>query len=134
MAFPGEYLVHFIARAAVGFVWIYHGLIPKLLFQHADETTILRNAGASEEATPAFVFWIGCAEIVMGLWVWLGLPSPRWPLIVTVVFGIGTTIGAALQSPEFLVAAFNPVSLNIQFIALSLIGLLTLKDSSSNPG
>jgi hypothetical protein len=69
---------------------------------------------------------------VMGLWVWLGFPSPRWPLIVTVVIGIGTTIGAALQSPEFLVAAFNPVGLNVQFIALSLIGLMTRQDLRSS--
>ena len=85
----------------------------------------------STEAAPTIVFWIGCAEVLMGLWVWLGLPSARWPLIVTVVFGIGTTIGAAFQSPGFLGAAFNPVSLNVQFIALAVIGLLTVRDARS---
>lgn len=128
-----QFWIHLIARAVVGFVWVYHGVVPKLIFLHADELTILRDAGVAVESAPTMVFWIGWAEVVMGLWVWLGIPSARWPFFVTIVFGIGTTIGAAIQSPDFLIAAFNPVSLNVLFIALSLIGLMSERKAEVSP-
>ena len=40
-------LVHGIARAALAFVFIYHGLVPKLLHPHADEIAMLGAAGFS---------------------------------------------------------------------------------------
>ena len=123
--------VHFIARVVVGFVWIYHGAVPKLLFQHQDELAIVRSAGVSVESAPTIVNWIGVAEILIGLCVLCGIPSVRWPFIFTILFGIGVTAGAAIQSPHFLVAAFNPVSLNVQLIALSVIGLWSIDDSHS---
>ena len=38
------------------------------------------------------------------------------------------TLGVAVQSPEYLVAAFNPVSLNLLMIALSLVGVWSSRD------
>jgi len=125
--------VHFIARVVVGFVWIYHGAVPKLLFQHQDELVIVRPAGVSVESAPTIVNWIGVAEFLIGLCVLCGIPSVRWPFIFTILFGIGVTAGAAIQLPHFLVAAFNPVSLNVQLIALSVIGLISVRDSHSAP-
>lgn len=119
-------LMHIIARVTVGFVWIYHGIVPKLVFQHADELAILHQAGVDEASAPAMVNWIGAAEVVIGLWVLIGFPSPRWPFLMTIVFGVGTTIGVMIQSPAFLIAAFNPMSLNVMLIALSCIGLLSM--------
>jgi hypothetical protein len=124
-------LVHILARVAVAFVWIYHGVVPKLIYQHPDELTIIRKAGVSFESAPEVVRWIGVVEIVVGLLVIVGIPSVRLPLILTVVLGIGATIGVAIQSPEFLIAAFNPVSLNVCVVALSLVGLLSISRSSS---
>ena len=117
--------IHVIARAAVGFVWVYHGAVPKLIFQHPDELAIIHQAGVPLQSAAGIVCWIGWAEIVVGLWVLLGLPSPRWPFLVTIFFGMATTVGVAIQSPAFLVAAFNPVSLNVLLIALSWVGLLS---------
>jgi hypothetical protein len=34
------------------------------------------------------------------------------------------TIGVSLRSPQFLTAAFNPVSLNIAVIALCIVGFI----------
>jgi hypothetical protein len=44
------------------------------------------------------------------------------------------TLGAAINSPRSLSAAFNPVSLNLLMIAMSLVGLATVRDipSASN--
>jgi hypothetical protein len=121
--------VHIIARAAVGFVWVYHGAIPKLIYQHKDELALMCQAGVPFESAATLVQWIGWAEILVGLAVFLGIPSVRWPFILTIVFGIVTTVGVAVQSPHFLIAAFNPVSLNVLLIAMSTVGLLSLENT-----
>ena len=71
--------------------------IPKLIYQHADELALMREAGVPFESAPTLVQWIGWAEILVGLAVFLGLPSVRWPFILTIAFGIVTTVGVAIS-------------------------------------
>ncbi|MDP7236482.1 MAG: hypothetical protein QGI34_07095 [Candidatus Latescibacteria bacterium] len=33
--------IYALCRCMVAFVWIYHGLAPKLIFQHEDEATMI---------------------------------------------------------------------------------------------
>src|ERR1700682_6711833 len=40
-------LIHTIARIALAFVWLYQGVIPKLLDQHADELAMIQQGGIS---------------------------------------------------------------------------------------
>jgi hypothetical protein len=55
----------------------------------------------------------------------------RWPLLLTVILMVVATIGVAIHSAPFLLAAFNPVSLNLAVIALAGIGLLAGRDLPS---
>jgi hypothetical protein len=110
--------VHTITRVTIAFVWIWHGAIPKLLFRDVHERIMLSQAGLSESSLP----WIGLAEVGFGL---LMLAGTRWRWL----FGLNIAImlvalaGVAARSPQYLHAAFNPVTLNLCVIALSVIGL-----------
>jgi hypothetical protein len=57
----------------------------------------------------------------------------RWRKFFLVnVFAMLTALGVvALKSPAYLVAAFNPVTLNMAMILLSFIGYLSAADLSS---
>ena len=120
-------LLHGLARASIGFVWLYHGLVPKLLFRHADEVAILVASGIPERAAPALVRLLGGGEVAFGC-CWL-LP---WPLRRLFLVNIGlmvlATAAVARGAPRYLAAAFNPVTLNLAVIALSLVGLITSDD------
>jgi len=37
--------VYALSRLMIAFVWLYHGLIPKLIYRNADELSMLRHAG-----------------------------------------------------------------------------------------
>ncbi len=60
-------IIHAIARIVIAFIWLYHGLIPKLLFLSKDELTLVTNAGLQPDAALTLVRIIGVAEIALGL-------------------------------------------------------------------
>jgi hypothetical protein len=44
---------------------------------------------------------------------------------------VGALVSVALQSPSYLFAAFNPVTLNVAMIILSALGYLSARDLPS---
>ena len=113
--------IYSIARGALVFVWLYHGLVPKLLFRNVDEFRMMsRVPGIS---TVAGVALAGLLEVCFGI-VMLLLWKSRWPLWLTILFMMLAMVGVAISSPEYLSGAFNPVTLNLSVAALAAIALL----------
>lgn len=123
-------LIHVVARSALGFVWLYQGLIPKLLAQHADELAMIQQGGISVAAAPLTLMVIGWSEVLMGL-AMLVLIHHRWLFHLTIFLMIGATVSVAINSSQLLIAAFNPVSLNVLMIGMAVVGLLTSRDIPS---
>jgi uncharacterized membrane protein YphA (DoxX/SURF4 family) len=123
-------IVHVLARFAIGFVWIYQGVIPKLICQHADELMMIRQAGVGSEWAPIVLHLIGWGEVLLGIAI-LALPVARWSFRVTIALMIIAILGVAVRSPSLLTAPFNPVCLNILMIALSVVGLRSSRDLPS---
>jgi uncharacterized membrane protein YphA (DoxX/SURF4 family) len=119
-------LIYGISRIAVALVWIYHGLIPKLLFAHPDESALLLAGGISSDHLTTARTLLGIGEIAFGL-VLLLFWNARFLFIATIALMIVALLAVAAQAPEYLVAAFNPLTLNIAVVALSAIGLLAAR-------
>jgi len=110
-------LIHALARLGIAFTWLYQGLVPKLLFANTDERAMLVAAGLPLGFLPVFgVLEIVFAVVTLGLWRW----RPIFLLNILAMFGALIAVG--LQSPSYLVNAFNPVTLNAGVVLLSLIG------------
>jgi uncharacterized membrane protein YphA (DoxX/SURF4 family) len=118
-------LVHGIARVSLALVFVYHGLVPKLLGPHPDEIVILRDSGLSAAGTGIAIIVVGIAELLFALCLAL-FWRRRWPLILCLALMLVATIGVAITSPKYLSAAFNPVSLNLAVASLAVIDLLVL--------
>jgi hypothetical protein len=116
-------LVHGVARGAVAAVWLYHGAVPKLLARHADERAMLRDAGVAPRAVGPVLALVGTGEVLFGALILLTW-SARWPFLASIALMLLATLGVGRNSPRYLVAAFNPVTLNALVVALSIIGLL----------
>jgi hypothetical protein len=118
--------VHALSRIAIAFVWLWHGLIPKLLLSDADERIMLARAGLPEAWLP----WVGAAEIAMALlvlltWRWRGM------FVLQALLMIAALVAVALQSPAYLTRAFNPVTLNLLVVTLAVIGWIASEDLPS---
>jgi len=112
-------MLQMIARVTIGFVWIWHGFVPKLLFRDATERLMLSQAGLPDFALP----WLGLVEIGFGTVMLLGTRW-RWLFGLNTGFMLVALVAVAARSPQFLWTAFNPVTLNLCVIALSVIGFL----------
>jgi uncharacterized membrane protein YphA (DoxX/SURF4 family) len=110
-------LIHATARIAIAAIWFWHGLVPKLVFHNLDEQTMLTQAGVPLAA----LSWIGICEIAFAALV---LVAWRWRaiFIVNALLMLLATVAVAVNSPVYLTAAFNPVTLNAAIIALSVVG------------
>lgn len=120
-------LIHAICRVTVAIVWFYQGLVPKLIARHADEMGMLADAGIPYSFASTTLTAIGWAEVALGVIVLLLFRS-RWPLTLTIFLMVLATIAVVLNSPMYLMAAFNPLSLNILMAAISLIGLMVMRN------
>jgi uncharacterized membrane protein YphA (DoxX/SURF4 family) len=123
-------VVYAICRLTVAFVWLYQGLVPKLLFANLDEGAMLADAGWSAESINAAVRWAGIAEIAFGVLLILAW-RVRTLFAMTIVLMLAAIAFVGVESPRYLSAPFNPVTLNLSMVALSVIGLLSRIDLPS---
>lgn len=115
-----------ICRHTIAFVWLYQGLVPKLLGPHQDEMAMNRSVGI-DEATATFVAYTGGGlEMILGVLVFLYYKS-AWPFLMTAMAMIGLLAFTAIYTPLFMVAAFNPTTINVSLVALSAIALVCLR-------
>jgi len=118
-------LVHSVARVGLALIFTYHGLVPKLLRPHADEVAMLRDAGVDAEITGAVLITLGIAELLLAACLVI-LWHRRWPPWLCLGLMVVATIAVAVNSPRYLVAAFNPLSLNLAVACLAAIDLIVL--------
>ena len=119
-------LIHAFARLGIAFIWLWQGLMPKLLFPSPDEQMMMTAAGLRISFLPFIgVFELLFAAATLALWRWRGF------FILNVLAMVGALATVALSSPAYLVTAFNPVTLNIATIVLSFIGYLAAADLPS---
>jgi hypothetical protein len=118
-------LIHTISRVALAAVFIYHGLIPKLLTRSVDEIAMVRDAGLAAGAAASVVTALGILELAFAaalLLVW----HRRWPLVVCLALMALATAAVGMNSPRYFGAAFNPFTLNLAVACLAGIDLLVV--------
>jgi DoxX-like family len=121
--------IHAIARFGIAFIWFWQGLVPKLLFANADEKAMMTAVGMPISLVPvAGVLEIALAVATLALWRW------RPFFLINIAAMIGALTAVTLHSPAYLVAAFNPVTLNFGMIFLSVIGYMASVDLPSASG
>jgi hypothetical protein len=117
-------LVHGVARGVLGFIWLYQGVFPKLLFQDSGELDILRASGLVAGFEPRVLTLVGLAEVVFGVLL-LTLWRVRFLFVVNALLLVLLVLGAVLSQPRLLVAPFNPVTLNLAMVGLGVAGYLS---------
>jgi len=112
--------IHALARLGIAFIWLWQGLVPKLMFASAGEQAMTAAAGIPLRLLPAIgALEVSFAAATLFFWRW------RTLFLWNVLAMAGALIAVAAQSPSYLVAAFNPVTLNVGMIVLSMTGYVS---------
>jgi hypothetical protein len=119
-------LIYAVSRGTVAFIWFYHGLVPKLLYHDRIELDLLSRI-APPQSLHAAANLAGVVEVCFALLLLL-LWRHRWLLWLTLVLMLVGIPIVAVSTPEYLSAAFNPVTLNISLAMLALIAIIARRD------
>jgi len=109
-----------LARYTLGFIFIYHGLVPKILFISETELALNRAHGFLGIAPERIALMGGMAEIVLGLLIVL-YRRAIWPVGLAMLGLLLLLLDVMLVMPQLLVEAFNPVTINIAGLVLGWI-------------
>jgi len=124
-------IAHTTAVGALAGVWIYQGLVPKLLAVDADEVRLWRSAlGLSEGPARAAVRAAGAAEVAAGI-LTIRHSSRKWPFVATAIAMPLLALSAAKADRHSFSRAFNPASLNLAMAALAIVAVATADDLPS---
>ena len=72
-----------ISRTALGLVWLYEGVVPKILFLRADEIDLVRASHLVWRTPELTLLILGIAQISVGLWLIVGLAERMAVFIAT---------------------------------------------------
>jgi uncharacterized membrane protein YphA (DoxX/SURF4 family) len=118
-------LIHAVSRVALAVVFVYHGLIPKLLTTNVDEIAMVRDAGFAAGVAGFVVTAVGILELMFAAALLLAWHR-RWPLFFCLTLMLLTTAAVGMNSPRYFGAAFNPFTLNLAVACLAGIDLLVV--------
>lgn len=114
-------LTYWITCVILAFVWIYQGLVPKVIVAHPEEIKMLTSLLSIPSSDEFTIRIIGCLEIIFGL-LWL-MPFRKKKLFLAhMVIIVLLTLAAFMSNPASFVHPFNPVALNGVLLFVSLVG------------
>ncbi|TQR19988.1 DoxX-like family protein [Psychrobacillus vulpis] len=124
----GRFFSYWMITILFFFVWLYQGLVPKLMSMHPEEVSMTKSllALTTNQAT-TIVTLIGIGEIIFGL-IWLFYKNKRRLLGLQLILFPLLTISAIVAQPASLSHPFNPLTFNITLFILSIIGFFMSKD------
>ena len=64
--------IKLISRIALGLVWFYEGLVPKILFLRADEVSLVQTSHLVWRTPELTLHILGVAQMLVGLWLMIG--------------------------------------------------------------
>lgn len=124
---PQTHILKFI-HYILALLWIYQGLIPKLLFLSTDEIMIWQSLGLPLDMAKVAGYLGGVIEILFGV---LFLIHPHQFLHYLNILGmIGLLFLMLIVLPHTIIASFNPVVMNVAMASLSVVALLLLRQST----
>ncbi len=120
-----------ILRAIVAAVWLYHGLVNKLLHASPRHLEIVRSVPIFDDTTaPIALAIIGGGEVMIALWIVSGR-APRACAAIQTAALIPMNIVELIWARSHLLSPVALIPVNIAFLSLAWIAAITRGDTCS---
>ena len=117
-------LIHWISVMLLALLWMYQGIVPKLLFPEAGELEVLKHTGFFPGWEHGVLIALGLIEIALGC-LTIKHHTRKGVYTLQIVMLCFLTVGAVLGQPELLQAPFNPLTLTLAMIGLCMTACLS---------
>ncbi len=115
-----------LANFLIALTWLYHGIVPKIMFMETGELEMLTASGMFKGFETQGVYAAGIGEILFGLaFLFFGRMRLLHYLNIFALVVLGAI--ALVAKFEVYLAPFNPATTSFGVIGLSVIVLLLLK-------
>lgn len=125
---PIQRLIQF----SLALLWIYQGLIPKLLIPSPFEIQVWQFMGLESELATITARLSGIVEILFGC-IFLLWQRSRWVHYLNIVGLLGLLLLCARIDPVQLIGSFNPMIMNGAMLVLSLLAIQLLQLEQTLP-
>ncbi|GGG71000.1 DoxX-like family protein [Paenibacillus radicis (ex Gao et al. 2016)] len=119
-------ILHYVSLTLLVVLWLYEGIVPKLLYPEQGEMAMLEQLGWFAGLERIVLQLLGAGEIVIALLTikWHRKPSLFvWQSVLLLLLPLGAMIG----NPSMIQSPFNPLTLSVPMIALAFITALTVR-------
>lgn len=107
------------ARIALGIVWLYEGLVPKILFVRSDEIDLVQRSGIWW-GTPLLTLQImGLLQIIVGVWLIAGWRE-RFSVTLATLWMCALIVLVAAGNPGMLTDPYGALIKDVCLIACAL--------------
>jgi DoxX-like family len=124
--------IKIISRTALGLVWFYEGLVPKILFVRADEIGLVQASHLVWRTPELTLRILGVAQMLVGMWLLIGFAersavfiATSWMLILIVLVACG--------NPSMLIDPYGALVKDLCLISCA-ITVWTLARTDFAPG
>jgi uncharacterized membrane protein YphA (DoxX/SURF4 family) len=108
--------IRIICRVALGLVWLYEGLVPKLLFARPDQIDLVERSGLYFATPEVFLQLLGAAQVVCGLWLLAGFAERLAVFVATISMAILIVL-VARANPAMLTDPYGALVKDLCLIA-----------------
>jgi LPXTG-motif cell wall-anchored protein len=110
------------------FVWLYHGIVPKILLRHPEEIEAVTGLlGLSGQSASNALLMAGIFEALFGL-IWLFYRRKKHLFGLQVLLFPLLTLSILFGDPSDFAHPYNPLTFNAALFVLSVIGYVICKD------
>lgn len=120
--------IYDISRIGLALIWLYHGLIPKLLFASAQEVEMNEKLMPFLSENTALIS-SGIFEVLFGIAYLIFYREKRFNYI-SIAFPLIATVTLIFTHSHFFTLAFNPFSINLSLAFLAWINLKSQDEKS----
>ena len=113
-----------LIQLILAIIWIYQGIIPKLLFQDSGELDILKSSNLFQGYETSILTAVGIGEVLFGLFFIFKSSKALHYINIAALFILGT--GALFSDIMVYTLPFNPFTLNMAMICLSMISIIQI--------
>jgi len=104
------------ARVALAVIWVYEGLVPKVLFVTQHELDLVARSGLYWPTPRAMLAFVAACEVAGGLWLLSGRAT-RAAAALCVALVVVVSVLCALVEPAVLYHPFGGLSKNLALLA-----------------